>query len=41
METLPFGPLTDPSLHLCIDMQNLFARGTRGTLPGWKEYCRL
>jgi nicotinamidase-related amidase len=36
METLPFGPLTDPSLHLCIDMQNLFARGTPWHTP-WME----
>jgi nicotinamidase-related amidase len=36
LETLPFGPLSDRSLHLCIDMQNLFARATPWHTP-WME----
>ena len=33
MEALPFGPLTDRTLHLCIDMQNLFAQETPWHTP--------
>jgi nicotinamidase-related amidase len=32
-ETLPFGPLTDRTVHLCIDMQNLFACDTPWHTP--------
>ena len=32
-ETLPFGPLTDRTIHLCIDMQNLFALETPWHTP--------
>jgi len=30
---LPFGPLTDRTVHLCIDMQNLFALDTPWRTP--------
>lgn len=30
---LPFGPLGDRTIHLCIDMQNLFARDTPWHTP--------
>lgn len=33
MESLRFGPLTERALHLCIDMQNLFAADTRWHTP--------
>ena len=33
LETLPFGPLTDRTVHLCIDMQNLFALDTPWHTP--------
>jgi len=33
---LPWGPLPARSLHLCIDMQNLFARGSPWETP-WLE----
>jgi hypothetical protein len=33
---LPFGSLTDRTLHLCIDMQNLFASETPWHTP-WME----
>ncbi|HEY0524914.1 MAG TPA: cysteine hydrolase [Stellaceae bacterium] len=33
---LPFGPLTDRTVHLCIDMQNLFAGDTPWHTP-WME----
>ncbi|MGA8760119.1 MAG: hypothetical protein WB611_28130 [Stellaceae bacterium] len=33
MATLPFGPLTQRSVHLCIDMQNLFAGATPWHTP--------
>ena len=33
MKPLPFGPLTDRTVHLCIDMQNLFALDTPWHTP--------
>ena len=33
METLPFGPLTDRTAHLCVDMQNVFAEETPWHTP--------
>jgi hypothetical protein len=36
LETLPFGPLTDRTVHLCIDMQNLFALDTPWHTP-WMD----
>ncbi|HJS86067.1 MAG TPA: isochorismatase family cysteine hydrolase [Acetobacteraceae bacterium] len=36
MDTLPFGPLTPRTAHLCIDMQTLFAERTDWHLP-WLE----
>ncbi len=36
MEKLRFGPLTDRTAHLCIDMQNLFAEETPWHTP-WME----
>src|ERR1700747_3139599 len=33
MEQLRFGPLTDRTVHLCIDMQNLFALETPWHTP--------
>ena len=33
METLPFGSLNDRTVHLCIDMQNLFALDTPWHTP--------
>lgn len=33
METLPFGPLNDRTVHLCIDMQNMFAEATPWHTP--------
>lgn len=33
MERLPFGPLTDRTVHLCVDMQNLFAEETPWHTP--------
>ena len=33
MEPLRFGPLTDRTLHLCVDMQNLFAAETPWHTP--------
>lgn len=33
LETLPFGPLTDRTVHLCIDMQNMFAEATPWHTP--------
>jgi nicotinamidase-related amidase len=33
VERLPFGPLTDRTVHLCIDMQNLFAEETPWHTP--------
>lgn len=33
METLPFGSLTDRTVHLCIDMQNMFAEATPWHTP--------
>ncbi|MBV9523414.1 MAG: cysteine hydrolase [Alphaproteobacteria bacterium] len=35
-DLLPFGPLTQRTAHLCIDMQNLFAEGTPWHTP-WME----
>lgn len=34
---LPFGPLGDGTVHLCIDMQNLFADGTPWHTPWMKR----
>jgi nicotinamidase-related amidase len=34
--TLRFGPLTDTSLHICVDMQRLFAEDTDWHTP-WME----
>ena len=34
---LPFGPLDDRTLHLCIDMQNLFAEDTPWHTPWMKR----
>jgi nicotinamidase-related amidase len=34
--TLRFGPLTDTSLHICVDMQRLFAEDTAWHTP-WME----
>ena len=34
---LPFGPLGDRALHLCIDMQNLFAEDTPWNTPWMKR----
>ena len=36
---LPF-PLTERSVHLCVDMQRIFSAEGRGRRPGWKECCR-
>jgi nicotinamidase-related amidase len=36
LEKLRFGPLTDRTAHLCIDMQNLFAEETPWHTP-WME----
>lgn len=33
MDRLPFGPLDDHTVHLCIDMQNLFALDTPWHTP--------
>jgi nicotinamidase-related amidase len=33
LERLPFGPLTDRTVHLCVDMQNLFAEETPWHTP--------
>lgn len=33
MDTLPFGPLTERAVHLCIDMQKLFALETPWHTP--------
>jgi nicotinamidase-related amidase len=33
LETLPFGPLTDRTAHICVDMQNVFAEGTPWHTP--------
>jgi hypothetical protein len=33
MENLRFGPLTDRTVHLCVDMQNLFALETPWHTP--------
>ena len=33
LEALPFGPLTDRTAHLCVDMQNLFAEETPWHTP--------
>ncbi|MBV8400130.1 MAG: hypothetical protein JOZ58_28475 [Acetobacteraceae bacterium] len=33
MEPLRFGPLTDRTVHLCVDMQNLFALDTPWHTP--------
>jgi nicotinamidase-related amidase len=33
LETLPFGPLTDRTAHLCVDMQNVFAEETPWHTP--------
>src|SRR5689334_11870889 len=35
-DSLPFGPLTERTIHLCIDMQNLFAKDTDWHTP-WME----
>lgn len=35
-EALPFGPLGDRTMHLCIDMQTMFAERTDWHLP-WLE----
>jgi nicotinamidase-related amidase len=32
-QTLPFGPLTGRTAHLCVDMQNLFAEATPWHTP--------
>ncbi|MBV8889757.1 MAG: cysteine hydrolase [Alphaproteobacteria bacterium] len=34
---LPFGPLTERTIHLCIDMQNLFAEETPWHTPWMKR----
>jgi nicotinamidase-related amidase len=33
LETLPFGPLTDRTAHICVDMQNVFAEETPWHTP--------
>jgi nicotinamidase-related amidase len=33
LERLPFGPLTDRTAHLCVDMQNVFAEETPWHTP--------
>ena len=33
MEALPFGPLTDRTAHICVDMQNVFAEETPWHTP--------
>jgi len=33
VETLPFGPLSDRTVHLCVDMQNMFAEATPWHTP--------
>lgn len=33
MDTLPFGPLTERSVHLCVDMQSMFAEATPWHTP--------
>ncbi len=35
-ESLPYGPLTERTAHLCLDMQTLFAQRTDWHLP-WME----
>jgi nicotinamidase-related amidase len=35
-ETLPYGPLGNRTVHLCIDMQNIFAERTDWHVP-WME----
>src|SRR4051812_48520031 len=36
-KSLQFGPLTPRSMHLCIDMQNLFAEDTEWHTPWMKR----
>ena len=36
-DLLPFGPLTARTLHLCVDMQNLFAEDTPWHTPWMKR----
>jgi nicotinamidase-related amidase len=36
LDTLAFGPLTDRTAHLCVDMQNVFAEETPWHTP-WME----
>jgi nicotinamidase-related amidase len=33
LDGLPFGPLTDRTAHICIDMQNVFAEETPWHTP--------
>ena len=33
MKALPFGPLTDRTAHICVDMQNIFAEETPWHTP--------
>jgi nicotinamidase-related amidase len=35
--SLPYGPLTDTTIHLCIDMQQMFARPTPWHVPWMKR----
>jgi len=33
LKALPFGPLTDRTAHICVDMQNIFAEETPWHTP--------
>jgi hypothetical protein len=35
--SLPYGPLTDTTIHLCIDMQQMFAAPTPWHVPWMKR----
>ena len=40
-DLLPFGPLTDRTFHLCVDMQNVFAEETPWHTPWMKRVLPL
>ena len=40
LKALPFGPLTDRTAHICVDMQNIFAEETPWHTP-WMERVTL
>jgi nicotinamidase-related amidase len=37
LDLLPYGPLTDRTVHLCVDMQNLFAEDSPWHTPWMKR----